>query len=703
MDRPRSSSPNGLDVQEKEWVGLEGLHQNAPLDGIRNRTSLVLADAGLERLNPDVGSLQELRYLDVSNNRLRELPPTIGDLKRLLVLRLTGNSLPTLPAAIGQLERLRELTIRSNSLLRLPETIGALRSLVQLDLSSNGLEELPAAISELEELRALSIAHNRSLRRLPGALGHLSNLRRLEATYCGLSELPPELGSLRQLEELELGGNELTSVPESFSRLGALRTLNLQMNRLGAVPRAILELTNIRDLDLALNPLGELPGWIGGFHGLERLMLAETRLESLPPGIGRLGRLRELDLFNNRLSVLPEEICTLYELRVLGLSGNPLESLPARIGDLVNLRTLMLAETPIAEDPLKRSMIQSMLPHVDIDFGRSLGGRGRGGSVSPAISSGSDVPSGSKLVSSLDELPAEGEDGDDEGPASELEIEESWIFEGLVDDEAENGDDEFEDDEFGDEDDEDEEDEEDEDDEVFHGADPAGVLRDALFIEAASESDIRWAGQTATFPCRAWDGAHRLAVAWVDQEARVITISIALDVRVAPQRLAEALSIIALLNSELRTAALHLDQGRETVHVRVSTSTNFADFSPPDVWWMIEQALDVLMRFEVRLGELGMPGGTAPSNPGSLPRRRQVELELERRLMESHQDPLIAFGTLAREYGAAEDDLDLIDRYEDGGGSMGAEWASEEILRVLTALARAAKGQRVEDRGLSPS
>lgn len=65
---------------------------------------------------PEIGLLESLECLDLSENDLRTLPPEIGQLRNLETLHLHKNQLTTLPPQIGQLKSLKRLNVSENPL-----------------------------------------------------------------------------------------------------------------------------------------------------------------------------------------------------------------------------------------------------------------------------------------------------------------------------------------------------------------------------------------------------------------------------------------------------------------------------------------------------------------------------------------------------------------------------------------------------------
>ncbi|KAG8523759.1 Leucine-rich repeat and calponin homology domain-containing protein 4 [Galemys pyrenaicus] len=163
--------------------------------------------------------LVSLEGLSLYHNCLRCLNPALGNLTALTYLNLSRNQLSLLPSYICQLP-LRVLIVSNNKLGALPPDISALGSLRQLDVSSNELQCLPTELCSLPSLRDLNVRRNQ-LSTLPDELGDLP-LVRLDFSCNRVSRIPVSFCRLRHLQVILLDSNPLQSPPAQICLKGKL-------------------------------------------------------------------------------------------------------------------------------------------------------------------------------------------------------------------------------------------------------------------------------------------------------------------------------------------------------------------------------------------------------------------------------------------------------------------------------------------------
>ncbi|XP_057620779.1 leucine-rich repeat and calponin homology domain-containing protein 4 isoform X2 [Chionomys nivalis] len=178
--------------------------------------------------------LVSLEGLSLYHNCLRCLNPALGNLTALTYLNLSRNQLSSLPPYICQLP-LRVLIVSNNKLGALPPDISTLGSLRQLDVSSNELQSLPVELCSLRSLRDLNVRRNQ-LSTLPDELGDLP-LVRLDFSCNRVSRIPVSFCRLRHLQVILLDSNPLQSPPAQICLKGKLhifKYLTMEAGRRGA-------------------------------------------------------------------------------------------------------------------------------------------------------------------------------------------------------------------------------------------------------------------------------------------------------------------------------------------------------------------------------------------------------------------------------------------------------------------------------------
>jgi len=216
---------------------------NAPFDPkllpkitrLTNLQCLAIGANGVSQLPLIFTGFRGLLYFSSFKNAFTELPPEIGALQSLMYLELSDTKLSVLPASFSELSRLKSFQLQNNGAdtFRLPSTVGELTALTDLVLDHVNLDSLPPAFTGLSKLQHLYLDHTR------------------------LKVLPRSFGKLTQLQSLVLDNCQLTELPKSFFKLGNLGYLSLKNNRIVHISDYICYLTNLAELDLSGNPISE--------------------------------------------------------------------------------------------------------------------------------------------------------------------------------------------------------------------------------------------------------------------------------------------------------------------------------------------------------------------------------------------------------------------------------------------------------------
>lgn len=164
------------------------------------------------------------------------------------------------------------------------EALASIPTLRELDIFLVGPLKLPAAIFALTQLERLSLRGR--WKKLPAALGKLTNLWKLELALEDLDALPDAIGKLISLEHLSLRGSRVAHLPDSIGNLSAL--VDFFAEGIGLVA---------------------LPDSIDGLQSLRRLLVSRNAIRKVPASLATIPTLVRLDLADNpKLAMIPDEL-----------------------------------------------------------------------------------------------------------------------------------------------------------------------------------------------------------------------------------------------------------------------------------------------------------------------------------------------------------------------------------------------------------
>ncbi|CAM9769549.1 unnamed protein product [Pylaiella littoralis] len=344
-------------------------------------------------LPPSMGSLDELRIIELRENRLEgNIPESLRYLQKLTKVDLAHNLLEgSVPGGDARwINGMSHILLNNNKLSgHIPSTLGRLTHLTELDLNFNGLSgTIPSELSTARALEVLCLAHNGLTGPVPQSFGSLTKLKVLNISNNKVTgPLPQGIESLTSLEVLLLAHNSLSgSIPEGALSSASLVLVDMSFNELeGKIPNSVgAYLTNLTVLDISKNSLsGELPSNIGGACKLKKLNLQKNSIEgALPTALaeckaledlnfssnlltgplvhiqwGNLCNLEHLVLANNKLQgALPDSFGSLASLVSLDISKNQLAgNIPRQLHDLTGLKLLDLSGNKIATGLLPRT------------------------------------------------------------------------------------------------------------------------------------------------------------------------------------------------------------------------------------------------------------------------------------------------------------------------------------------------------------
>eukprot|EP01103_Thecamoeba_quadrilineata_P020584 TRINITY_DN891_c0_g1_i2.p1 TRINITY_DN891_c0_g1~~TRINITY_DN891_c0_g1_i2.p1 ORF type:complete len:1013 (+),score=222.24 TRINITY_DN891_c0_g1_i2:147-3185(+) len=300
--------PPSLSILKLSHNRLVG-HLSSSISKLTSLHELILNDNLIDHIPAEIfRSLQLLRQLDVSHNRLQQLHEDLGGISTLVGINLSCNLLRTLPDnLLGKgLPSLTEFLVGNNLLEDVPlERLYKNTNLQSLFLGYNRLTHfpLPPLLSSLPRLQVLNISGNRlrtlELETEEGQVGNGSVIndnnnnnsvgntttsttttasgeeaRTAEdahpntSTSANPNNTNPKGYSLR---ELYAGANELEDFPDTLTRrFNQLRVLDLRCNKLNELSQLLLEkISHHWKLDVSFNFLNAstLPQDTDSFRG----------------------------------------------------------------------------------------------------------------------------------------------------------------------------------------------------------------------------------------------------------------------------------------------------------------------------------------------------------------------------------------------------------------------------------------------------
>uniref|UniRef100_A0A3Q1CP63 Disease resistance R13L4/SHOC-2-like LRR domain-containing protein n=1 Tax=Amphiprion ocellaris TaxID=80972 RepID=A0A3Q1CP63_AMPOC len=129
---------------------------------LTNVDELDLSRNLIQKLPDNIGNFSSLRWLDLHSNKLESVPESIGNLVELTHLNLCNNRLNSagLPSTLGSLTNLKSLNLGMNQLDALPPTLVALNNLQELGLFDNLFIKMPEFVRVLRNLTKVNVKRN---------------------------------------------------------------------------------------------------------------------------------------------------------------------------------------------------------------------------------------------------------------------------------------------------------------------------------------------------------------------------------------------------------------------------------------------------------------------------------------------------------------------------------------------------------------
>ncbi|KAJ6240584.1 hypothetical protein M0813_24038 [Anaeramoeba flamelloides] len=259
-----------------------------------NLKRLILRNNHIPSLPTKLKHLNNLQFLDYSQNCLTSTPLNLWNLKSLKTLVIDINLLTTLDSRLSSLVDLESLRLRKNKLNCLPQSLSSLKSLKHLDLGYNVLKMFPICVCHFEHLTTLLLDQNR-LRELPKDFNRLKNLNKLVLSFNDFVEFPNEpFQNLTKLKTLEMNGCALIEIGDSISNLINLVFFSVRSNRISFVSEKISNLDKLATFDLTDNLLTRLPNSVSKLNSLKIIKISKNKFSQFPTSILQLPNLTHI-------------------------------------------------------------------------------------------------------------------------------------------------------------------------------------------------------------------------------------------------------------------------------------------------------------------------------------------------------------------------------------------------------------------------
>lgn len=345
-------------TQRFVWLWVLGRFAELNISWAVELTELSIPGSTLYRLPYNIGSLNNIRLLDVSQNNLNELPKSICSMTSLRKLYIHDNEFSFIPDWIEELE-LDLLYAVGNPLQQIPRGIQAFAVDPVL---WTGLHQDLAHLTNLRSMlfQSLPFACDQ------GWLANQTNLQRIAFDDCSIWKIPRSLEHCNQIEFLKVTGSEDFSLGDEVAFFPKLKNLVLSFGTLKSLPKGVGHCSNLQQLEVSFHEMKRVPACIQRLRVLEVLNIKGNAIQTIPEWFGRLKRLRSLSLRQNDLSTLPKQFGMLKNLEMLDLSDNLFRSLPACLFELTGLKRLKLVRNAISVGDIVK--LQCALPDCDITF-----------------------------------------------------------------------------------------------------------------------------------------------------------------------------------------------------------------------------------------------------------------------------------------------------------------------------------------------
>lgn len=146
-------------VSQNPWFDLatyNSLKETKEVDPLEVQ-KLILKGEKLTKFPEELRAFKNLKFLDLTKNKIDHIPSWINELNQLECLILNKNDIDSLPQEFYQLTSLKVLQLGSNQVSVITKDIVQLQNLEVLDLWNNDISHISDDIKKLEKLKRLDL------------------------------------------------------------------------------------------------------------------------------------------------------------------------------------------------------------------------------------------------------------------------------------------------------------------------------------------------------------------------------------------------------------------------------------------------------------------------------------------------------------------------------------------------------------------
>jgi Leucine-rich repeat (LRR) protein len=265
----------------------------------------------------EILEIDNIHYLDLSNQNLTEIPDLILKMKNLRVLNLSGNKIKSCEI-LNQLHSINILIAKSCQIKNIPDEIGLLKNLIIVDLSDNSISQLSSALLSLPLLSGLML-HKNKIKTIPDEISLCRNLQKIDLSLNVLKTVNPELWKASNLKHLNLSYNEIEQIRFSSEKNNSLIYLNIENNKITEIDENIINYKKLKRFFVNGNQLKSIPSELTQLKNLQSFYFKDNPFDDMPDlqNIGSLNLFSYLNKTSDKTYevewLIPKEIKTAFQ------------------------------------------------------------------------------------------------------------------------------------------------------------------------------------------------------------------------------------------------------------------------------------------------------------------------------------------------------------------------------------------------------